>query len=136
MDLLAAAAPIVSVAIQLLAAVLLAVGSWAVAWLGRRLRLQSDDVVRGYLNDALMRAVDYAETQLRLQAGQALTRPEQWRQAADLAAHYARQSVPDALKRLGVGPGQLDRMILARLPLDLVDQPKAGAPPADASGGP
>lgn len=105
---------LVDAAVELLTAVLLAVGTWAVAWLGRRWKLDSDSAVREYLDEALHRSIAWAVGELRTR-GQPISidlRSEIVAKAAD----YLLERVPDALKHFGLHPASLRKLIEARLP--------------------
>ena len=106
--------PIVPVAVDLMAAILLAVGSWALARLARWLRLKGDDEVRVYLDTALLNGIELAKRRLK-ERGKNLTMATK-REALAHATGYVIAQVPGALKRLKVDPAAVERAIEARLP--------------------
>jgi hypothetical protein len=111
-ELLAQLAPL---AVELAAAALLALGSFAAARLATWLRLCNDAAVRGYLQDAIERAVDWAEARMvAALAGQPPTAAD-WRRAVEDAAGYLGERVPDALAHFGITPEAVRRLVEARL---------------------
>jgi hypothetical protein len=104
-------------ALQIVAAAVLVLGGFAVRALTIWLNLRADDQVRGYLQQALDRAVEYgiSEARRRVRDG-AEGRGSQANIAAELARDYAQQRVPDALARFGIDTAGLDQLIRARMP--------------------
>lgn len=107
--------PLLDVGLQILAAVLLALGSWAATWLVKKLKLSADSEVRLYLDQALQRGVTYAVEHARTR-GADLARVEVRNEIVAKAASYAATRVPDALKHFNVTPEQVKAMVIARLP--------------------
>lgn len=111
---------LVDAVIPMLAAVLMALGGWAIRWAGRRLKLAADAEIRVYLEQALERGVAYgAGKAAALAAGRA--RIEVRNAAVAEGAQYVVNAVPDALRHFGITPGRLERMLEARLPAGAVD---------------
>ena len=92
------------------------IGLWLATWISTRvagwLKLSRDDIVRKYLEKALMLALDYGKS--RLDQGTPLTVSVKSKIVAD-AATYAVEHVPGALKHFGVDADGLKRMLAARL---------------------
>lgn len=105
-----------------LSAGLLGLGGVAIHRLADLLRLRADDQVRVYLQEALARAISFAEAEARrrLPAASADGAVQQLADATtEIAADYLRRRVPDALKRFDVGDQDLHEMIRVRLPTRL-----------------
>jgi len=105
-------APLLDVAIQLLASILLGVGSWAAWRVTTWLRLSNDEKVRGYLNTALENAVTWAanEARRRVLPDSAPAPPD-----PQDAVQYVVQRVPGALQHFGITPDGVRQMVEARL---------------------
>ncbi len=106
--------PLTSVGIEILAAVLLALGSYGVYRLNKWLGLKADSEVRTYLDMALYRAVEYGKGQANAKAGKMTVKTSN--EVVTAAVTYAVAAVPDALERFGITPEKLADMIRARLP--------------------
>lgn len=108
-------APLAPLAVELAAALLLALASFAAARLATWLKLSNDAAVRGYLQEAIERAADWAEARMvAALAGQAPTAAD-WRRAVEDAAGYLAERVPDALTHFRVTPEGVRRLVEARL---------------------
>ena len=70
--------------------------------------------MRVYLNDAIDRGIGYATEQARRKSAD-FDHVEVRSAAAAEAANYVIQRVPDAVKRFGLGPVDIRRMVEARL---------------------
>ena len=106
--------PILEVLIELLAAGLMAFGTWAIARLSTKLKLSSDSEVRKYLQDALERGVSFAvgvASEKAKDVSEIQVRNEMVRDAAN----YVIAKTPDALKRLGVTDEAVRDLVRARL---------------------
>lgn len=112
MDLLR---PLLDSLMQMVAIAVMMLAAGALRWLAVRLRLQTDEHVRAYLDTALARALDYAG----LAAAEELPpgQPAAVLQGTVLnfAADYARRQVPDALRHFNVDEAGLRRMLEARM---------------------
>ena len=108
--------PILDIAIQLFGAALMAVGSWAVTMLSKKLKLSNDSEVRAYLQDALQRAVSFGVERAREQAKDIGTVEVRNEVVAD-AANYVISKTPDALKKLGISEDSIQDLVRARLPV-------------------
>lgn len=109
-------APIIPLAAEFAVALVLGVFSAVGVRLLQWLRLGSDDRIRGYLGEALERAVDLAEARLMRRLGEGKVPTEaDWQGAALDAAGYLRDRVPDALRHFGVTPQGLADMVEARM---------------------
>lgn len=109
--------------LEAVAALLLAAGIIAMRHLADWLKLRADSEVRGYLNEALAKAVEFGLAQARHQllSEGSLVESDAARErllgrAAAIAEGYAKDRVPDALKRFGIDGAGLGAMIRARLP--------------------
>ena len=106
-------APLIDIAIQIAAAIVLVVGTWAagrlVGWLG----LKQDAEVRNYLNSALYMAIEYGRTRAR-EFGVKGKVETQNKTVAE-AVNYLIAAVPDALDRFNVTDEHLADMVKARL---------------------
>ncbi len=106
--------PILDVGIDFLAVVLMALGTWALAKLGRKFGLEADDQVRIYLNEALERGVGWAKEQARNRADD-FARIEVRNQAVAEAANYVIERVPSAIRHFGLDRARVEKLIEARL---------------------
>lgn len=111
--------PIVSALVQLVAAVLLAVGVSLTRRLADWLKLSADDRVRDYLREAMENAITHGVARAA-QMGDAASATA----ALTHAARYVEGRVPDALKRLGIDQAGLDHLLAVRLQKRL-EQPPA-----------
>lgn len=106
-------APLASVGLELVAAVLMAVGSYGVYRLNRWIGLKEDSEVRAYLDGALHQAVEYGLDRAAPVAGKLTVKTKN--EVVASAASYAAAAVPDALARFQITPERLADMIRARL---------------------
>lgn len=125
--------PLWGYGVELLVAVLGVLGTWAISRLSAWLGLRQGDSMRAYVDDAFMRALQYAAEQALAQ-GKSLAKVEVRNELVAIAAKYAVETVPDALRHFGIdGPG-LEKRLLARLPevIPHPAQPVAFGTPLDA----
>jgi hypothetical protein len=101
--------------IDLAAAALFAVLSWAGGLLARKLKLEADSEVRRYLDEAIRRAIDYGVSRAR-EFGKDLSEVDVRSEIVADAVDYLIPKIPDALKRFGITPDALADMVRARLP--------------------
>lgn len=106
--------PVLNLGIDLLALVLMALGSWAIARLGRKFGLEADDQIRVYLGEALVSGIGWAKEQARKRS-QDMARIEVRNKLAAEAAGYVIERVPDAVKRFGLDRQRIEKLIEARL---------------------
>lgn len=114
--------PFADLAIQVAGAGLLGLGSFAAKRAADWLKLSADDKVRGYLTEAMERAIDWAQDEARKRlpeiqdhaAGDGILH-DTAENVVGFAVTYMRERVPDGLKRLGVSDTGLEAMIRARL---------------------
>lgn len=100
--------PVLDALMQLIGMAVLAFGVALMNRLADWLRLAADDRVRGYLRDAMERAVAQGLALSAAQGGD--------QQAAIVhAVRYVETRVPDALRRLRIGPSGVRQMVEARL---------------------
>lgn len=107
--------PLMDLGIEILTAVVLALGGWVLAWLGRKLKLGADNEVRAYLERALASGVNYAANLAR-ERGQDLSLLEVRNATVRDAVSYVVAHTPGALARFGVTPDALAELVRARLP--------------------
>ena len=118
---------LIDLLLQAAALVLLPAGTAGATWLGARiarsLRLADDQRIRAYLTEGLNLAVEYGltEARRRLRGGDSFVTSEVRAErehdvATRIAADYAQQHWPDALRHFQVTPEGLNTMIRARLP--------------------
>ncbi len=118
--------PLLDIGLQLLAAVLLALGTWAVTWVVRKLKLSADSEVRAYLDAALRRGIDFAIEKAQRNGEDIARVSVRSRMAAD-ALNYAVAHVPGALRHFQLTPEKVRDLIVARLPE--AAGPSESAPP-------
>ncbi len=106
--------PIFDVLLELLATVLMALGTWGITLLSRKLKLSNDSEIRNYLEKALERAVDNATERAR-EAGKDYTQIEVRHELLRDAAQYIVNRTPDAVKHFNLSPGDVDELVRARL---------------------
>ena len=87
----------------------------------KRLGLGNDDIVRGYLQDAMRMGVDYALTKAKVKLGQPVTVTIRNQVIADAAA-YVINAAPGAVRHFGITPDGVMERIIARLPDTLRDE--------------
>ncbi len=107
--------PILEIVIQLVGALLMTVGTWAVTMVSQKLKLSNDSEVRTYLQEALQRAVNFGIEKARTQAKDIKTVEVRNEVVAD-AANYVISKTPDALKKLGISEDSVRDLVRARLP--------------------
>jgi len=107
--------PILDVALQLAAAVLLGFGGWVIRWLLLKLRLDADAQVRAYLTQALEAGVNMGIGKVSGAAGK-LHKVEIRNQVTAEALRYVVERVPGAIEHFGLTPAVVAQMIAARLP--------------------
>ena len=106
--------PVLGIVIDLLAAVLMALGGWALTKLGRKFGLEADDQVRLYLGEALAGGIGWAKEQAR-KRGDDFARIEVRSRLVAEAGNYVIERVPDAVERFGLDPARIEKLIEARL---------------------
>lgn len=85
-------------------------------WLGKKLKLDSlkvEETIRGYLNEAAHRGIQWAVT--KLQTSNVLSSVEVKNQVLALATQYLIDRVPDALKRFNLDTESLKQYLEARV---------------------
>lgn len=125
--------PLWGYGVELAVAVLGALGAWAINRLSAWLGLRQGDSMRAYVDSAFARALQYAAEQA-LARGKDLAAVDVRSEMVAIAAKYAVETVPDALRHFGIdGPG-LEKRLLARLPevIPHPAQPVAFGTPLDA----
>lgn len=95
--------PLVTVAVQALAGLVLALGGWAITRLMAKLKVDKDDKIRGYLTTALNNAVDYGLEQSKTLVTGAHLDTTIKNQVVGSAVAYALQHVPDAVNKFADG---------------------------------
>lgn len=106
--------PIIDVGIDVLALILMAIGTWALAKLGRKFGLEADDQVRVYLGEALVGGIGWAKEQARKRS-QDIARIEVRSRLVAEASNYVIERVPDAVNRFGLDRDRIEKLVEARL---------------------
>lgn len=106
--------PVLDAGIDLLALVLMALGSWAIARLGRKFGLESDDRIRVYLGEALVSGIGWAKEQARKRS-EDIAHVEVRNKLVAEAAGYVIERVPGAVNRFGLDRQRIEKLIEARL---------------------
>lgn len=108
-------APLLETLVLLLAAALMAVGTWAIRRLSAKFGLEADSAANALLNDALTNAVRYAE---RLAAEAARARGASRvtdSETVAAAVNYVLEGVPAILHQYDITAEHVEKMVLARL---------------------
>lgn len=98
----------------------------AVGYIQQTTKLELDEHTRDYLDRALQRAVDYAETKVGQSVGPAASEVDLHNATVAHAVNYVVDRVPDALAHFGITTEGLTAMVEARMMT--VFGPAAGAP--------
>ena len=106
--------PVLGLVIDLLAAVLMALGGWALTKMGRKFGLEADDQVRVYLGEALAAGIGWAKEQARTRSEDIAHIEVRSRLVAE-ASQYVIERVPDALDHFGLDAARIEKLIEARL---------------------
>ena len=106
--------PIINVGIDVISFVLMALGTWAVARLGKKLGLDADDQVRVYLDEALNRGIGWAREKAKAKAKDMATVEVRSEIVAE-AVKYALERVPDAVKHFNLDEQHVRKLVEARL---------------------
>lgn len=106
--------PLWGYGVEIAGGVLGALGGFGLRALTRFLRLKEDGLVRHYLDDAMHRALSWAVEQA-VTRGDDMARIEVRSRLLADAASYAAATVPDALRRFGIGEAGLKQRLEARL---------------------
>ncbi|MFV3126105.1 hypothetical protein [Niveispirillum sp. KHB5.9] len=107
--------PLWGYGVELVFVILSVLGGWLFRRLFAHLGLKDDDRVRGYLDQAFARALQYG-LGLAVAKGADLAEVHVRNQMVADAATYVSQTVPGALKRFGIDAAGLEMRLLARLP--------------------
>lgn len=110
--------PILTVVVQLAAALVLGVGTWALKKWGKKLGVEEDSKVREYVNQALENGVRYAAAKAQA-AGQDLARVEVKNKMVADALNYVVPKVPDGLKKLGITEQAAKDILTAKIQRDV-----------------
>lgn len=129
--------------IPFMTTVALALGSYILIRLRRWLGIQDNDKLASLADDALRNAVTYAENiaKSKIESGD-WARIDVRNKVVAQAVGYVQEQIPATLKKLGFDPATpegraaIERMVVARLPLEAVpDNLSSAPPPAPASHG-
>lgn len=91
---------------------------FAINWLLKKTKLDklvSEDVIRAYLDQALVKAVHFGKAEAEKIVGTVNTKVEVEDRIVAFALEYAVKAVPDAIKHFGITEDGLRAMITARL---------------------
>lgn len=105
-------APAIDAVLAALAALLLALGTFAIQRLLGWLKLSQDEKVRAYLEDALQNGIAFARARV---SSRAVGSIDVKSAVVAEAANYAIARVPDALKRFGIDQDGVRDLVQARL---------------------
>lgn len=105
--------PVLFFVIQVLAAVALGLGIWAIKKFSTKLGIEADSVMNDLFENALQRGISYAAERAREIAGNAQVTVDN-RLLAEIAG-YVQESIPGILKQFNITEERLTKMILARL---------------------
>ena len=100
---------------------------FAINWLLKKTHLDklvSEDVIRGYLDGALVKAVHFGKAEAEKLVGTINTKVEVEDRIVAFALEYAIKAVPDAISHFGITEDGLRSMITARLSQIGVDTTK------------
>lgn len=128
--------PFIAVGIQCLQGLLMALGTWALAWAGAHFKGLRDKRLSEALHDGLDRAVNFAIARAQ-RAGDDHRSLEVRSALVTDAIVYTKRYLPDAVKRFGLDSGDVQNLVLAHLPdlsppaTAVVAPPAAVAPPAE-----
>ncbi len=92
-----------------------AVTSALIGYLAQKTKLELDDHTRAYLDQALERAVQYAQSSAERLVGPAASEIDVHNAVVAHAVNYAVDRVPDALAHFGLTPEALTGMVEARI---------------------
>jgi hypothetical protein len=92
-----------------------AVTSALIGYLAQKTKLELDDHTRAYLDQALERAVQYAQSSAERLVGPAASAIDVHNAVVAHAVNYAVDRVPDALAHFGLTPEALTGMVEARI---------------------
>lgn len=117
-------APAVQVLLQMLAGLLLAVGTWGVKRISDRFGIEVDDKIRGYLMSAVSGAVGFGirKAKALIEEKPGWTRIQVENAIVASAASYILSKVPDAVKRFNLTEEDIRDLILAKLDMLNVDE--------------
>lgn len=108
--------PILDQVVMLLAAALLAVGTWAVKKVSDKFGLENDDKIRQYLLSAVERGVEFGKHKAEEAVGDAdWSKVDVKNEMVAYAATYVLTKVPDAVKRFNLTEEGVRDLILAKL---------------------
>ena len=103
--------PLLDIGLEILAAVVMVLASWAIGKFMKKLGIEKDEAIRHYLDGALRAAIEYGKNQVKDKNITIETENE----AVAHAANYVVAQVPDALKHFKIDPAGLERLIRSRL---------------------
>lgn len=107
--------PIINLLVPIGFAVLSAFGSVAVKKIADYFHLKADDTSRQYLETAMTNAIAFARAEANKSAGHGMAVSVSMNNVERTAAQYALNAVPGAVKRLGLTPEHVQKMVAARL---------------------
>jgi len=108
--------PILGLAVDALQGLLLALGAWVATKVAQTFGLENDDKIRGYLDKAVVNAIEFGEKKAREEVKKAdWAKIETKNAMVAHAAGYVLSKVPDAVKRFKLTEDDVKDLVTARL---------------------
>lgn len=107
--------PLLTVLVEVLAGALLTVGTWAAKRLADKLKMDEDSQARTYLQDAIVRGIEYGAEQSKKYGNKNFSDFKVRNGVTYEAVSYLLDHVPDVMKRFGIDEDRAASMIEARL---------------------
>jgi len=107
--------PLLDVGLQILAGILLAVGTWAVSKIAKKVGIEVDDAARAYVREAIQGGIDYAVKAAKA-AGKDVTKIEVKNELVADAVNYVLAQVPDGIRKLNLTQENVENLVRRHLP--------------------
>ena len=107
--------PLVSLGVQVLGGVLLAVASVAAGYVAKHFKLANESTVRGYLMDAAENAVAYAASKEQALSAEGKFDVTTKNAVIGTASDYLLDHVPDAIAKFNLDRDHVERIVEAKL---------------------
>lgn len=104
--------PLISVVIEIAASLLMIFAILAVRALQRKFNIEADEKMNGRINEAIERAIDFAEAKLK-EKGKGVVVDTKHEAVAE-AVNYVIAGVPKAIGHFGLTPERIAEMVEAR----------------------